>query len=273
VAPDTGPGVAGPPGDAVADTGEGGVTLEQALRELREREIRLESAGRELAALRTELDVTVSKLQEAWEALQDSQGALGQTRKELAAALTVHRTAPPSEAGRCAHCLEQLDRALARANQAAAMLQEHAPVASNDVRDVVITQMLLGDLSTATRQLRHILTTSDAWLVATLSELLGMDAEVEQALDRLRAYSSEPRPTDQAEAAAPDSAALPGTPRTSRAADAHRETTPGRRARQTGNPRGTGLAQHRTRNETRSDSGPSPHSSGSADGPGPQAPD
>lgn len=92
----------------------------------------------------------------------------------------------PDSGEDCPACREHVDQALARAKETSALWRT-IPPAPDDPRDQIIGQAILGDLSTAAVQFRETLTRADAVTSEALQELRTVRAELERALEAVRA--------------------------------------------------------------------------------------
>lgn len=92
--------------------------------------------------------------------------------------------APQGSAGAlCPQCGERVEEALARVKAMASTLHDHAPAADGDIRDRLVVQSMLGDLSVATTQFRKMLAESDRSTEIALDALRALSRDVKRALE------------------------------------------------------------------------------------------
>ena len=109
---------------------------------------------------------------------------LDELKVQLAALSPATPSGPVVDAG-SSHWGEYIDHTLARVQTMANTLSRHAPRSDNDVRDWLVTQTMLADLSAITAHYRGILRQTDVQTTELLDHIRALGADIEAAIEAL----------------------------------------------------------------------------------------
>jgi hypothetical protein len=109
---------------------------------------------------------------------------LDELKVQLAAISPATASRPVADAG-SRHWGEYIDHTLARVQTMANTLRRHAPRSDNDVRDWLVTQAMLADLSAITAHFRGLLRQTDVQTAELLDGIRALGADIETVIENL----------------------------------------------------------------------------------------